>query len=72
MDIKQIKDIVEQQTGVPASFLTGETMEENLSQAKALLAYKREQQFNEEKPKTTKEKFAEWFNSKPPFNPFEN
>lgn len=60
MIISEIKQIIEQQTGVPASFLTGETAEENIAQAKALLAYKRE--VAEKRPKSTVEEFGEWFN----------
>lgn len=44
MTIEELKQTIEQRTGVPASFLTGETAEENIAQAKALLAYKREAQ----------------------------
>lgn len=40
MDISNIKAEIEKQTGIPASLLNGETVEENIAQAKAILAYK--------------------------------
>ena len=58
MTIEELKQTIEQRTGVPASFLTGETAEENIAQAKALLAYKREAQ--QQRPKTTAEQFSDW------------
>lgn len=67
MTIDEVKQTIEQRTGVPASLLTGETAEENIAQAKAILAYKREheQQRGHEQPpaKTTREQFADWFNA---------
>ncbi len=59
MTIDELKQTIEQRTGVPASFLTGETAEENIAQAKALLAYKRESQ-TQTQPKSNAQKFAEW------------
>lgn len=58
MNIDDIKNQIEQRTGVPASLLNGETVEENIAQAKAFLAYKR--QVEQEQPKSTKEQFKEW------------
>lgn len=58
MNIDDIKNQIEQHTGVPASLLKGETVEENIAQAKAFLAYKR--QVEQEQPKSTKEQFKEW------------
>lgn len=57
-EIKQIKQTIEQRTGVPASLLTGETAEEIIAQAKALIAYKRE--YEQQRPKTTAEQFSDW------------
>ena len=62
MILEELKANIEKQTGVPACLLTGETAEENIAQAKALLAYKREAEA--QKPKTTKEQFAEWMNAR--------
>lgn len=59
MNIEELKQRIEQDTGVPASLLNGETAEENIAKAKALLAYKREHTVQE--PKNTKEQFADWF-----------
>lgn len=59
MTLEDIKKQIEQKTGVPASLLTGETAEEAISQAKALLSYRG--QNSPEKVKSTEEKFADWF-----------
>lgn len=61
MNLEELKQIIGQRTGIPASLLTGETIEENIAQAKALLAYKREAEA--ERPKSTKEQFAQWLNA---------
>lgn len=52
--ILQIHD----RTGVPASLLTGETIEENIARAKSILSLK--EKYEAEKPKTTAEQFANW------------
>ena len=54
MTIELLKQRIEEETGVPASLLHGETAEENIAQAKALLAYKSEAH------KTTREQFADY------------
>lgn len=59
MNIEELKQEIESRTGVPASLLTGETAEENIAQAKALLAFRREQE--PQRPKTTREQFSEWY-----------
>ena len=71
MTLEEVKKEIENKTGVPASFLTGETVEENIAQAKALLAYKSKQQGTEARPepgtdpnKSTKEQFADWISGK--------
>ena len=61
MSIEELKQIIEQRTGVPASLLTGETAEENIAQAKAILAYKRD--LDTQTPRTAQEQFAEWLNA---------
>lgn len=61
MNIEDLKQNIEQRTGVPAALLTGETAEENIAQAKALLAYRR--QSEAARQKTTAEQFADWFNA---------
>ena len=58
MTIEELKQTIEQRTGVPASLLTGETAEENIAQAKAMLAYKRE--YEQQRPKTAAEQFSDW------------
>lgn len=62
MNLEDLKNEIEQRTGVPATLLTGETAEENVSQAKALLAYKRE--YEAQQPKSAKEQFADWMQQK--------
>lgn len=61
MNLDEVKQAIEKQTGVPANLLNGETIEENIAQAKALLAYKREAEA--ERPKSAKEQFAQWLNA---------
>lgn len=58
MTIEELRSTIEQRTGVPASLLTGETAEENIAQAKAFLAYKRE--YEQQRPKSTAEQFSDW------------
>ena len=58
MTTEELKQEIAQRTGVPAVLLTGETAEENIAQAKALLAYKREA--DAQRPKSTAEQFSDW------------
>lgn len=58
MTVEDVKKTIEQRTGVPAHLLTGETAEEAIAQAKALLAYRKEHEA--QRPKHTREQFAEW------------
>ena len=57
MNIEELKQEIEEYTGIEASSLTGETVEENIAQAKALLAYRRE---TANSGKSPREQFAEW------------
>lgn len=59
MTLEELKQEIAQRTGVQASLLKGETAEENIAQAKAFLAYKREHEA--QRPKTAAEQFADWF-----------
>lgn len=59
MNIEEIKQAIEQRTGIPGPLLTGETAEEVISTAKALLAFWRENA--EQKPKTARDQFSDWF-----------
>lgn len=61
MTIEELKQQIEQRTGVPASLLTGETAEEVVARAKAVLAYKREHEA--QRPKTAREQFADWIDA---------
>ena len=58
MIVEEIKLKIANDTGIPLTLLTGETVEENIAQAKALLAYKRD--YEQNKPKNTREQFKEW------------
>jgi len=55
MTIDELKQELEQKTGVPATLLHGESAEENIAQCKALLAYKRDQG-----EQSTAVQFADW------------
>ena len=72
--IRQIREKVSQENGIPANLLTGETEEACLSQAQALLEFKKAQSPNYPKLRdggepqgtvkaTTRQQFADWFNS---------
>lgn len=60
MTTEEVKQEIAQSTGIPVTLLTGETAEENIAQAKALLAYKREHEAQQ--PKSHAEHFKAWFN----------
>ncbi len=55
MTIDEVRQIISERTGVPADLLTGETPEEIVTRAKALIALKVQHQNN---PQTPKEQFA--------------
>lgn len=57
----EIKQTISQRTGIPAELLKGDTPDELLTYAKALLTYRKEQET--EQPKSTREQFAEWYNA---------
>ena len=59
MTIEELRQEIAQRAGVPANLLTGETVEENIAQARALLAYKRDLE-EQEQPKDTAGQFARW------------
>lgn len=61
MTLKDFKQNVADKTGIPVKLLTGETEEENIAQAKAFLAYKRD--CDAQRPKTSREEFAEWLST---------
>lgn len=58
MTLEELKREITDKIGIPAALLNGETIEENIAQAKALLAYRRE---TAQQSKSKAEKFAEWF-----------
>lgn len=61
MILEELKQTIEKQTGIPATLLNGETAEENIAQAKALLAYKREA--DAQRPRSAAEQFSDWMNA---------
>lgn len=62
MTTEEVKQEIAQSTGIPVTLLTGETAEENIAQAKALLAYKREHEA--QRTKTTSEQFSDWLDKR--------
>lgn len=56
MTLEELKAEIEKRTGIPAALLTGETLKENLDQARQLLDMRAEQ------PKSNREAFAAWLN----------
>lgn len=58
MTIEEIRQTISARTGVPAELLTGETTEEIVSRAKALIALKTN--FQKETPKTQQEQLADF------------
>lgn len=63
MTIEELKKAIEERAGVPASFLTGETLEENIAQAKALLAFKKERGNDPQQQRSAKDQFADWLDA---------
>ncbi len=61
MILDELKTIIEQKTGIPTDLLSGETAEDIISSARALLDLKRREEMKREKP--TREQFAEWFSA---------
>lgn len=60
MNNQELRSYIEQQTGVPADLLTGQTQKEILQQARDFLDLQRNQL---QENKTTRELFAEWANT---------
>lgn len=58
MTIEDLKKKIEEKTGVPAILLNGESLDENITQAKALISYKRKEE--RKKNENTRDQFALW------------
>ena len=58
MNIDELKQTIEQRTGVPADLLSGGSVPEIIKQAEDLLSLK--QSHEVQRDKTTKEQFGEW------------
>ncbi len=58
MTNEEIKKEISVRTGIPETLLTGETAEENIAYAKAILAYKKDSE--PQRSKTTAEQFSDW------------
>ena len=64
ISLDDFKKEIQTRTGVPASLLTGETSEEVIARAKALIAYRREVSAQDQpQAQTTAQQFADWFGS---------
>ncbi len=61
VNIDELRQVIEQRTGVPASLLSGDTVEENISQAKLFLAFKKD--YEAQRAKSTSEQFEAWYKS---------
>lgn len=74
MTIDEAKQQIAQVAGVPVHLLNGETIEENITKAKALIAYKKE--WNANRTKTTREDFIEFMQAQegtqPEADPFKD
>lgn len=64
MNMEDVKLRIERDTGVPASLLTGETTEECIVQAKALLTLKRKYEYQPPQQKSAQEQFADWMRAR--------
>lgn len=62
MTVEEMKQAISDRTGIPVILLTGETAEENIIKAKALLAYKKEKEaeISATTAQTTKNQFSDW------------
>ena len=61
MTTDELKNLISQNTGIPAEMLTGETPEENITRARQLLAFKRDN--STQAPADPGEQFASWIRS---------
>ena len=69
--LEKVKNRISEKTGIPVDLLNGETIEENIVQAKTLIAMK--QKSEDERPKTASEEFSAWMKKQYGFgNPDEN
>lgn len=62
INLEELRQTIEERTGVPAALLRGENSEEVIVSAKAMLAYKREQ--DTQRPRSTAEQFKEWIDGR--------
>lgn len=70
MKAEDVKREISQRTGIPVHLLTGESPEEDIVRAKALLTFKRDNR--QEEPKSTSQQFAEWFSAQSGEDPAED
>ena len=62
INLEELRQTIEERTGIPSKLLKGETCEEVIVSAKAMVAYKREQE--EQRPRSTTEQFKEWIDGR--------
>lgn len=61
MTIEEVKQTISEQTGIPVNLLTGETIEDNIARAKALILY-RQEKAQEQQPLGIRQQFAKCVN----------
>jgi hypothetical protein len=62
INLEELKQTIEERTGIPSKLLKGENAEEIIVSAKALLTYRREQET--QRPRSTAEQFKEWIDGR--------
>ena len=63
MELEQINALISERTGVPAALLDGQTAEENIAKARAIIEYRSKANPSAERKLTTNEQFAAWLDA---------
>lgn len=67
MELEQINALISERTGVPAALLDGQTAEENIAKARAIIEYRSKAKPSAERKLTTNEQFAAWLDAVMPY-----
>lgn len=67
MELDQINALISEKTGVPAALLDGQTAEENIAKARAIIEYRSKANPSAERKLTTNEQFAAWLDAVMPY-----
>lgn len=67
MELEQISALISERTGVPAALLDGQTAEENIAKARAIIEYRSKANPSAERKLTTNEQFAAWLDAVMPY-----